>query len=110
MIPLASRTNELAPSAPTTHRALMVRVSPVRASRPGSGDPPKRELNPVVGLDESLGGPSALDGHSRRDARMAVDRSLELRLEEHVIALPPDGAGLRGSNRRSNSPSAPNQR
>ena len=53
------------------------------------GDPPKRELNPVVGLDESLGGPSALDGHSRRDARMAVDRSLELRLEEHVIALPP---------------------
>ena len=91
MIPLASRTNELAPSAPTTHRALTVRVSPVRASLPGLvfGDPPERELDPLVGLHEPFGRPPALDRHPGGDACMVVDRPLELRLEEHVVGLPP---------------------
>ena len=91
VIPLASRTNELAPSAPTSHRALTVRVSPVSASlpalvlaRPAEASARRRSSR----LNEPLGRPSALDGHARPGARVAVDRPLELRLEEHVVRLP----------------------
>ena len=90
MIPVASRTNELAPSAPTSHRARTVRVSPVSASaaRLVLLDPPKRQLAPVSAVNQPRGFPSALDGHARQAARVPVDRALQLWLEEHVVRLP----------------------
>ena len=90
VIPVASRTNELAPSAPTSHRALTVRVSPVERKPAGLLllNPPKRQLDALIAVDQPRGFPSALDGHARQVARVPVDRALQLRLEEHVVRLP----------------------
>ena len=90
-MPLASRTNELAPSAPTSHRALTVRVSPVRCepARLLLDAPPQRQLRRPLRVDEPLGHPSTLDAHAALGARVAVDRPLQLGLEEHVVRLPP---------------------
>ncbi len=55
------------------------------------GNPPKHQLHPLIALGESFGRPSALDYYPRRGARVAVDRPLELRLEEHIVRLPPGG-------------------
>ena len=73
MIALASRTNELAPSAPD---------DPPRAhdsglagqSEPSGllfGNPSERELGALIGLLEPFGHPSALDPHAGRDTRVA---------------------------------------
>ena len=50
-IPLASRTNELAPSAPTSQREVTVRVSPVSASLPGSSSVTRRSVSSICSSD-----------------------------------------------------------
>ncbi len=83
MIPLASRTNEFAPSAP---------IDPARANgaRLGLliGRTSEGELCAGLGVDEPFGHPSTLDRDTGRPAPNAIERGLELRLEEHVVRLP----------------------
>ncbi len=89
VMPLVSRTNELAPSAPTSHRPRLAGQS--EPSWLIFGNPPERQLDPLIGLLESFGRRSAFDRYPRRKARVVVDRLLELRLEEHIVRLPPGG-------------------
>ena len=90
-MPLVSRTNELAPSAPTSHlRADRAALAGARQlPRLLLDHPADRQLDMVARVVEPLGHPAPLDGHARRDAGVAVDRRLELGLEEHVVRLPP---------------------
>ena len=90
VIPAASRTNELAPSAPTSHRALTVRAV-ARQRKPARLLPlnaPERQLDALIAVNQPRGFPSALDAHARQAARVPVDRALQLGLEEHVVRLP----------------------
>ena len=109
--PAASRTNEFAPSAPITQRARTVRDLLGRLEPPAlvllvAADGERR---PVAVVDELLGDPAAVDGTPLIGAR-AVERRLELRLEEQVVGLPSGARRRCGVSVIIASPSAPNQR
>jgi hypothetical protein len=51
-------------------------------------DAPDRQVRAVRGVDEPLRDPAALDGHAGLRGAKAVERRLQLRLEEQVARLP----------------------
>ena len=109
-MPTASRTKELAPSAPITQRAVTVRVSSV-GSRPCAPSSWRRRV--IVAPPSPCSRPSATqprcDGDAGGGAR-SVERLLELRLEEQVVGLPSRLATASpASSVISSSPSAPYQ-
>ena len=72
---------------PPRHRAHI--AGEVQAARLLLDHPADRQRDALIGVDEPLGHPPTLDAHVWLGARVAVDRPLQLGLEEHVIRLPP---------------------
>jgi hypothetical protein len=64
-------------------------TSPGQLPRLLLAHPVNRQLDMVAPVVQALRDPASLHGHAGGDARMVMDRGLELRLEEHVVGLPP---------------------